>query len=78
MSKIQASKNLPSNEKKKSREWPFVVYLWAAGLAILGYTLANLGILPLPHAYHWTTGIIGGVIGVIIGWLWYRWRGDVL
>jgi hypothetical protein len=78
MSKIRVSKTLSSTEKKKKKEWPVVVYFWTFGLAALGYILSSVGLLHLPHSYHWTTGIIGGVVGLLIGWLWYRWRGDVI
>jgi len=38
----------------------------------------RLELLHLPHSYHWMTGVIGGVLGFIVGWIWYRWRGDVI
>jgi hypothetical protein len=78
MSKNKVSKDTRISEKKKRTEWPVVVYLWAFGLAIFGYTLSNLGLSHLPHSYHWVTGIIGGLAGIIIGWAWYRWQGDVI
>jgi hypothetical protein len=31
-----------------------------------------------PHPYHWGTGIAGGLFGIGIGWIWFRWRGDIL
>ena len=77
MSRIKVSKNARTVEKKKSKEWPAVVYLWAFGLAIFGYVLARIGLSGLPHPYHWTTGIFGGIVGIPVGWLWYRWRGDI-
>jgi hypothetical protein len=24
------------------------------------------------------TGLIGGVLGIIFGWIWYQWRGDII
>lgn len=78
MGKIKVSRTIVANEKKKKKEWPVVVYLWTFGLAVLGYMLSYLGVLPIPHTYHWTTGIIGGVLGILAGWIWYRWRGDIL
>lgn len=79
MSKIRVSKTAlaSTGEKEKRKEWPVVVYLWAFGLAILGYVIARIGLSGLPHPYHWMSGLIGGVAGVPLGWLWYRWRGDV-
>jgi hypothetical protein len=80
MSKIRVSKTAlaSTGEKEKRKEWPVVVYLWAFGLAILGYVIARIGLSGLPHPYHWMSGLIGGVAGVPLGWLWYRWRGDVI
>lgn len=78
MSKPEASKNVSSNEKKKKREWPVVVYFWTFGSGALGYILSNIGLVHLPHSYHWVTGIIAGLVGMLIGWIWYRWRGDII
>ena len=78
MSKIKLSKVLFSKEKKKKKEWPVVVYFWTFGLGTLGYILASVGLLHLPHSYHWMTGIIGAAAGMLIGWIWYRCRGDIV
>jgi len=79
MSRITVSKtaSASTDENEKRKEWPVVIYLWAFGLAILGYVVARVGLSALPHPYHWMTGLIGGVAGIPIGWIWYRWRGDV-
>jgi hypothetical protein len=79
MSRIKVSKTVSSHEEsQQKKEWPAVVYLWAFGLAITGYTLARVGLSGLPHPYHWTTGLIGGILGILVGWAWHRWRGDVI
>ncbi|HSB90250.1 MAG TPA: hypothetical protein VLD63_09535 [Anaerolineales bacterium] len=63
----------------RRREWPFVVYLWAVGLGFGGYLIVGRLILASrPHPIHWLAGAVGAAVGVPIGWLWYRWRGDVL
>ena len=55
-----------------------MVYLWAFGLGIVGYSVVGEMILePKPHPIHWLSGLVGEVLGIGIGWLWYRWRGDV-
>jgi hypothetical protein len=78
MSRVKVSKTATTaDEGKKSKEWPAVVYFWAFGLAIFGYAAARVGLNGFPHPYHWMTGIIGGVVGIPLGWLWYRWRGDI-
>ena len=77
MSKIKVSKTALTKEEKKSKEWPAVVYFWAIGLAFLGYIVMRIVLDAYPHPYHWGSGIAGGVLGVGVGWIWYRWRGDV-
>jgi hypothetical protein len=77
MNKIKVSKTASANDGKKSREWPAVVYLWALGLALFSYIIARFVLDGYPHPYHWSIGIAGGILGVGIGWVWYRWRGDV-
>lgn len=77
MSRIRVTKRLPG-DSPKHKEWPAVVYLWALGLAFLSYVAARVGLSASPHPYHWLTGLLGGLAGIPLGWLWYRWRGDVL
>lgn len=64
--------------KNKQKEWPAVVYMWAIGLGVLGYLIVGEGILEVrPHPIHWLAGVIAAAVGIPVGWLWYRWRGDV-
>jgi hypothetical protein len=78
MSRNKVSKTRASQEDRHKKEWPAVVYLWAFGLAITGYTLARVGLSGIPHPYHWASGLIGAILGIFVGWTWYRWRGDVI
>jgi len=70
----------PSKTKQKPsrQEWPLVVYTWIFGLAILGYLFGRIAFDALPHPVHWASGLVGGILGCGIGWLWYRWRGDII
>ena len=77
MGRIKVSKTVAKMEEKKRKEWPVVVYLWAIGLGLFSYVVARLALDGYPHPYHWASGLIGGLAGIPIGWLWYRWRGDV-
>ncbi len=76
MSKI--AKSSKSNEKAEKALTPVVVYFSAAGMAILGYTIARIALDGYPHPLHWLSLLGGGVIGYFVGWLWYRWRGDII
>ncbi len=68
----------PSEEALEQRkEWPAVVYMWAIGLAVVGYAVARLVLDGKPHPYHWLAAIVSGLVGIPLGWLWFRWRGDV-
>lgn len=65
--------------KNTRREWPTVVYFWILGLGFLGYLVVEIGWREsIPHPFHWLAGIAGAILGVPLGWLWYRWRGDVI
>jgi hypothetical protein len=74
VSKIQSSKKVV----EKRKETPVVVYAWGFGLAFLSYVVARIVLDGKPHPYHWLSGLIGGLVGIGIGWLWYRWRGDLI
>lgn len=77
MSRIKVSKRVSTTEIKKSKEWPAVVYFWSFGLGILSYAVARIVLDGQPHPYHWLSALIGGAVGIPIGWLWYRSRGDL-
>ncbi len=59
------------------QEWPAIVFLRGFGLAFLSYVLARIILDGQPHPFHWLASLIGGMVGVGIGWLWFWWRGDV-
>jgi hypothetical protein len=63
---------------KPRQDWPAVVYLWMIGLGILGYlVVGELVLIAKPHPLHWAAGLGGVALGVPVGWLWYRSRGDI-
>lgn len=79
MSGIKVTKKQSSKKAEKQKDWPVVVYMWAVGLGITGYLVVGEAIFESrPHPIHWIAGLVGGVFGVGVGWLWYRWRGDVI
>ena len=64
------SKNSANPQKRASKEWPVVVYLWAGALALLGYLIGETVFRTTkPHLFHWLLALIGGVLGVGAGWL---------
>ena len=65
-------------QPKKRREWPAVVYLWAMGLGFITYIIARIALDGFPHPIHWLMALAGGIAGIGVGWLWYRWRGDLI
>ncbi len=65
-------------KEEKLKEWPAVVYFWGIGLTFLGYVIGRIALDGYPHNYHWLSGLIGGALGVAIGWLWYWKRGDII
>jgi len=71
-------KKTKSRKPAKRQDWPLVVYMWAVGLALLSYIVARMALNGWPHPYHWLAGLLGGAVGILLGWLWYRWRGDVI
>ncbi|OGO75487.1 MAG: hypothetical protein A3K41_03365 [Chloroflexi bacterium RIFOXYD12_FULL_57_15] len=77
MSRAKVSRRFAKKEVERRKEWPAVVYFWAIGLAFVSYIVARIVLDSYPHPYHWLSGLVGGVLGTGIGWLWYRWRGDV-
>lgn len=75
MSKHKVSK---SKVERKRQEWPLVVYVWMIGLAFFAYVVTRIALDGYPHPWHWGAGLAGGVIGTLVGWLWFRWRGDII
>ena len=70
-----ARKLAKSNAKK---EWPAVIYLGTFGFGGLSYVVARIVLDGFPHPYHWASGLAGMVLGGFGGWIWYRWRGDII
>lgn len=77
MSRPKAAARNKNERPTSSKEWPVVVYMWIFGLTILSYVVARTSLDGRPHPIHWLAALLGGLAGIPIGWLWYRWRGDV-
>ena len=57
---------------------PFVVFVGLFGLGLVGYVLSQMFLPVEAHSAHWLVALIGAALGGILGWLWYRWRGDII
>jgi hypothetical protein len=77
MSRIKVTKRPRGKDLSRHKEWPVVIYIWAFGLAVFSYVVARIILDGKPHPIHWMFAVIGGLAGIPLGWLWYRWRGDV-
>lgn len=62
----------------RPKEWPVVVFVWIFSLGLAGYLIARVSLDAQPHPVHWAGGLAGAGIGYLVGWAWYRWRGDIL
>jgi len=71
------SKKFAKTKRNYRNEWPAVIYFWIIGLALVSYVIFRIVLDGYPHPYHWLSALIGALVGIPIGWLWYRWRGDV-
>ncbi len=77
MKKVKVTRKSSEARSERGREWPAAVYFWAFGLATVSYMVARAVLDGKPHPYHWAAALLGGVVGIPLGWLWFRWRGDV-
>lgn len=70
----------PSKSKGKVQKatTPVVVYFSAAGMGLLSYAVARVALDGYPHPLHWASMLGGAVVGYFLGWLWFRWRGDII
>ena len=65
------------NEGKARKEWPAVTYLGSFGGAFLGYAITRIGLNSFPHPYHWAGALLGAILGLGGGWIWFLRRGDI-
>ena len=57
---------------------PFVVFVGLFGLGLIGYVFSQMFLPVESHSAHWLVALIGAMSGSVLGWLWYRWRGDII
>jgi hypothetical protein len=79
MKKMSKPTKLASAKSKyTSGGIPFVVFVGIFGLGLLGYVFSQVVTAAEAHPSHWLVALVGAILGGILGWLWYRWRGDII
>jgi ABC-type branched-subunit amino acid transport system permease subunit len=51
------------------------------GLFFMAYLVSRMVLEAYPYQAHWLAipiGLAGTFLGIPLGWLWYRWRGDII
>jgi hypothetical protein len=77
MARANISKKSVEQSANKKKEWPLVIYIWMIGMGFLSYAVGRIALNAYPHPYHWASGLAGGAIGLLVGWVWYKKRGDI-
>jgi len=74
----KSTKLASAKSKNTSGGLPFVVFVGVFGLGLLGYVFSQVVTAAEAHPSHWLVALVGAILGGILGWLWYRWRGDII
>jgi len=74
----KSAKLTTTKSKPAGSGMPFVVFVGFFGLGLLGYVISQMFLPVEAHSLHWFTALIGALVGGVLGWLWYRWRGDII
>lgn len=64
-------------KSQRSIEWPIVVYRWIVGLGLVGYLIGEFVLSAKSHPFQWLLLLIEIILGILVGWFWYRWRRDI-
>ncbi len=67
-----------TSTRPTGRGIPLVVLVGLIGLGLVGYVLSQAFLPPEAHPSHWLVALISAIVGGVLGWLWYRWRGDII
>ena len=68
----------PTSLKNVNHHTPVVVYFGTFGVGFTGYIIGRIILNTYPHPLHWLFGVVGAMVGYLVGWIWYRWRGDII
>ena len=67
-----------AKSKRASGGFPLVVFVGVFGPGLLSYVFSQVVTAAEAHPSHWLAALGGAVFGGILGWVWYRWRGDII
>ncbi len=67
-----------TSTRPTGRGIPWVVLVGLIGLGLIGYVLSQMFLPVEAHPSHWLVALISAIVGGVLGWLWYRWRGDII
>lgn len=74
----RSSKLANTKSKHASSGVPFVVFVGLFGLGLISYVISQMFLPVEAHSLHWLVALIGAIVGGLLGWLWYYWRGDII
>lgn len=72
------AKLINTKSKPSGSGLPFVVFVGFVGLGLLGYVSSQMFLPVEAHTLHGLVALLGAALGGVLGWLWYRWRGDII
>lgn len=67
-----------AKSRNAGRGVPFVVLVGFLGLGLISYVLSQMFLPFEAHLAHWLAALVGALLGGVLGWLWYHWRGDII
>ncbi len=67
-----------TSTRPTGRGIPWVVLVGLIGLGLIGYVLSQMFLPVEAHATHWLVAALSAILGGVLGWLWYHWRGDII
>ena len=74
----KSTKFASTKSKSISSGIPFIVVVGIFGLSLVSYVISQMVTAAEAHPSHLTVALIGAILGGLLGWLWYRWRGDII
>jgi protein-S-isoprenylcysteine O-methyltransferase Ste14 len=70
-------KRAKQKRTRKEDGLPFVAVVLGTVGFLFAYLFAEAGLDPQAHPIHWMVAGAGAVLGMGLGYLWYRLRGDI-